>query len=91
MVNGNANSATPRAVAVNLALRLILFHSRCSRERGTGPPSCPILPYPVHLSGEQRLLLLSQQGMVMDVGLPAASRQKSGRSEKAAAGKTGSV
>jgi DNA topoisomerase-3 len=35
-----------------------------------------ILPYPVQLDGEPRLLLLSRQGFIMDIALPSADRQK---------------
>ena len=40
-----------------------------------------ILPYPVHIDGQPRLLLLSRQGFVMDVALPSADRQKSKKSD----------
>ncbi|MCG2740253.1 MAG: DNA topoisomerase 3 [Syntrophaceae bacterium] len=35
-----------------------------------------ILPLPVRIENEPRILILSTQGMVMDLGLPAAERQK---------------
>lgn len=35
-----------------------------------------ILPQPVRIEDEPRMLILSTQGMVMDLGLPAADRQK---------------
>ena len=35
-----------------------------------------VLPYPVHLEEKPRLLLLSTQGDLMDIGLPSADRQK---------------
>jgi len=35
-----------------------------------------ILPQPVRVENEPRILILSTQGMVMDLGLPAAERQK---------------
>jgi DNA topoisomerase-3 len=35
-----------------------------------------ILPYPVQINGEPRLLILSTQGGVMDLQLPSAERQK---------------
>ncbi len=35
-----------------------------------------ILPYPVHIEGKPRLLILSKQGFVMDIDLPSADRQK---------------
>jgi DNA topoisomerase-3 len=35
-----------------------------------------ILPYPVQIENEPRLLLLSKQGFVMDISLPDADRQK---------------
>jgi len=35
-----------------------------------------ILPYSVQLDGQPRLLLLSKQGFIMDIGLPSADRQK---------------
>ena len=35
-----------------------------------------ILPQPVRIEDEPRMLILSTQGMVMDLGLPAAERQK---------------
>jgi DNA topoisomerase-3 len=35
-----------------------------------------VLPYPVHLNGEERLLLLNQQGSIMDIDLPSAVHQK---------------
>ena len=38
-----------------------------------------LLPYPVHIEEQPRLLLLSKQGFVMDIDLPAADRQKSGK------------
>ena len=36
-----------------------------------------VLPYPVHLDGQLRLLLLNTQGDLMDIDLPSADRQKS--------------
>jgi DNA topoisomerase-3 len=38
-----------------------------------------VLPYPVHLEDKLRLLLLSTQGDLMDVDLPSADKQKSGK------------
>lgn len=38
-----------------------------------------ILPQPVRIGEEQRLLILSTQGMVMDIGLPSAERQQQGK------------
>ncbi|MFA7382804.1 MAG: DNA topoisomerase 3 [Desulfurivibrionaceae bacterium] len=38
-----------------------------------------ILPQPVRIGEEQRLLILSTQGMVMDLGLPSAERQQQGK------------
>ncbi|RKX37337.1 MAG: DNA topoisomerase III [Verrucomicrobia bacterium] len=35
-----------------------------------------VLPYPVHIEGQLRLLLLSTQGDLMDIDLPSADRQK---------------
>ncbi|MBN2161861.1 MAG: DNA topoisomerase 3 [Pontiellaceae bacterium] len=35
-----------------------------------------ILPYSIQLDGEPRLLLLSNQGFLMDIALPSADRQK---------------
>lgn len=37
-----------------------------------------MLPYPVRIENEPRLLLLSKQGFVMDISLPASDRQKKG-------------
>ncbi len=34
------------------------------------------LPYPIHIEGEPRILILSTQGELMDLRLPAADRQK---------------
>ncbi|MGE4490580.1 MAG: DNA topoisomerase 3 [Kiritimatiellales bacterium] len=45
-----------------------------------------ILPYPVTIDGEQRLLICSTQGGLMDLRLPSADRQKK---EKATADKNG--
>ncbi|MBC8206102.1 MAG: DNA topoisomerase 3 [Kiritimatiellales bacterium] len=36
-----------------------------------------VLPYPVHIGDETRLLILSTQGDLMDLRLPSADRQKS--------------
>lgn len=36
-----------------------------------------VLPYPIHIDGETRLLILSTQGDLMDLRLPSADRQKS--------------
>ena len=36
-----------------------------------------VLPYPVHIGNETRLLILSTQGDLMDLRLPSADRQKS--------------
>ncbi len=36
-----------------------------------------VLPYPVHIEEQLRLLLLSTQGDLMDIDLPSADRQKS--------------
>jgi DNA topoisomerase-3 len=36
-----------------------------------------VLPYPVHIGGESRLLILSTQGDLMDLRLPSVDRQKS--------------
>ncbi len=35
-----------------------------------------ILPYSIQIEGQSRLLLLSKQGYIMDIGLPSADRQK---------------
>jgi DNA topoisomerase-3 len=35
------------------------------------------LPYPIHIAGEPRILILSTQGDLMDLRLPSADRQKS--------------
>ncbi len=35
-----------------------------------------ILPYPVRIEDEPRMLILSTQGMIMDLNLPSAKRQK---------------
>ena len=35
-----------------------------------------ILPQPVRIENEPRILILSTQGLVMDLGLPSADRQK---------------
>jgi hypothetical protein len=35
-----------------------------------------ILPQPVRIEDEPRMLILSTQGMVMDLGLPSAERQQ---------------
>ncbi|MBI9019735.1 MAG: DNA topoisomerase 3 [Verrucomicrobia bacterium] len=36
-----------------------------------------VLPYPIHVEGELRILILSTQGDLMDLRLPSADRQKS--------------
>lgn len=38
-----------------------------------------ILPYPVHIGDQLRLLLLSKQGFIMDIDLPSADQQTSGK------------
>ena len=38
-----------------------------------------VLPYPVHIEGQLRLLLLSTQSDLSDIALPSADRQKSGK------------
>jgi len=38
-----------------------------------------VLPYPVHIEDQLRLLLLSTQADLMDIALPNADRQKSGK------------
>ena len=38
-----------------------------------------LLPYPVHIEEQRRLLLLSKQGFVMDIDLPNADQQKSAK------------
>lgn len=40
-----------------------------------------VLPYPVHVEGQPRLLLLNTQGDVTDVDLPSADRQKGEKDE----------
>jgi DNA topoisomerase-3 len=35
-----------------------------------------VLPYPVHLNGEERMLLINHQGSIMDIDLPSAALQK---------------
>ncbi len=40
-----------------------------------------VLPYAVHVEDELRLLLLNTQGDLMDIALPDADRQKSGKDE----------
>ncbi|VGO20919.1 DNA topoisomerase 3 [Pontiella sulfatireligans] len=40
-----------------------------------------VLPYPVHVEDQLRLLLLNTQGDLMDVDLPSADRQKSAKDE----------
>ena len=40
-----------------------------------------VLPYPVHIGDHLRLLLLSTQFDLMDIDLPAADRQKSGKDD----------
>jgi hypothetical protein len=35
-----------------------------------------ILPYSIQIEDKPRLLLLSQQGFLMDIDLPSADRQK---------------
>ncbi|MDH3981499.1 MAG: DNA topoisomerase 3 [Kiritimatiellaceae bacterium] len=40
-----------------------------------------VLPYPIHIEDQLRLLLLSTQGDLMDIDLPSADRQKSGKDE----------
>jgi DNA topoisomerase-3 len=40
-----------------------------------------VLPYPVHVDDQLRLLLLSTQGDLMDIDLPSADRQKSGKDD----------
>ncbi|MEI6890622.1 MAG: DNA topoisomerase 3 [Pontiella sp.] len=41
-----------------------------------------VLPYAIHVEGELRLLLLSTQGDLMDIDLPSADRQKSGKEDE---------
>jgi DNA topoisomerase-3 len=41
-----------------------------------------VLPYPVHIEDELRLLLLSTQGDLIDIALPSADRQKSGKPDE---------
>ena len=41
-----------------------------------------ILPYSVHIENEPRLLVLSKQGFIMDIGLPSADQQKSGNPDE---------
>jgi len=36
-----------------------------------------VLPYPIHIEGDLRILILSTQGDLMDLRLPSADRQKS--------------
>ncbi len=38
-----------------------------------------ILPQPVRIEDEPRMLILSTQGMVMDLALPSAERQQQGK------------
>jgi len=38
-----------------------------------------VLPYPVHIEDQLRLLLLNTQSNLMDIDLPSADRQKSGK------------
>ena len=38
-----------------------------------------LLPYPIHIENQLRLLLLSTQSDLMDIALPAADQQKSGK------------
>ena len=40
-----------------------------------------VLPYPVHIGDETRLLILSTQGDLMDLRLPSADRQKSDKQD----------
>ncbi len=40
-----------------------------------------MLPYSVRIENEQRLLILSKQGFIMDIDLPSADRQKSKKEE----------
>lgn len=40
-----------------------------------------VLPYPIHIEDQLRLLLLSTQGDLIDIGLPNADQQKSGKDE----------
>jgi len=40
-----------------------------------------VMPYPIHIEDQLRLLLLSTQGDLMDIALPSADRQKSGKDE----------
>ena len=35
-----------------------------------------ILPQPLRIDGESRILILSTQGLIMDLQLPSADRQK---------------
>ena len=41
-----------------------------------------VLPYPVHIADQLRLLLLSTQGDLIDIGLPNADRQKSDKPKR---------
>ncbi len=41
-----------------------------------------VLPYPVHIDGQPRLLLLSTQGDLIDIALPSADRQKSAKPDQ---------
>jgi DNA topoisomerase-3 len=47
-----------------------------------------VLPYPVHVGDQLRLLLLSTQGDLMDIDLPSADRQKSAKPNDRAPSKT---
>ncbi len=47
-----------------------------------------VLPYPVHVDGKLRLLLLSTQHDLMDIDLPSADRQKSAKPDHRPAKKT---
>lgn len=40
-----------------------------------------MLPYSVRIENEQRLLILSKQGFIMDIDLPSADRQKNKKEE----------
>ena len=40
-----------------------------------------IMPYSVRIEDQPRLLILSKQGFVMDIDLPSADQQKSGKED----------
>jgi hypothetical protein len=49
-----------------------------------------VLPYPVHIEGNLRLLLLNTQGDLVDIEQPSAERQKSTPANDRPAKKKGS-